>query len=73
MSDKHWFWHSRILSWFEEKLLTFTTWFWNRRHPPAIKPRIAPTLDEIPKENKTKKRAPRKNTKNQKSDWQIKE
>jgi hypothetical protein len=74
MNEKHWFWHNKVMAWIESGLISLTNWFWKKRHPPTPKPRIAPTLDEIPKENTPKKRTPRKTTKTQKKDqWSVKE
>ena len=46
------------MGWIEGKLLTFTNWFWNKRHqPPPPKPAPQPsnTQNENTKKNTTKK------------------
>lgn len=64
------------MAWFEGSLIAFTNWFWNKRHPPAPKQRIQPTLDETPKKTTPKKTTPKPTStakKTKKTEWNVKE
>jgi len=74
--NSRWFWENKLMGWFEGKLLTFTNWFWNKRHqPPPAPPKKEPQLDSL---SETKKRTPAKKVPakkapaKKKSDWNVK-
>lgn len=69
----NWFWQSSTAAWIEGKLISLTNWYWNKRHPPATKQRVAPTQDEISKQNTTKKSPTKKAPAKKKSAWNVKE
>lgn len=67
MNNK-WFWENRFMAWAESKLLTFTSWFWNKRHQPQ--PKKEPQLDTT---TQNKPRTPAKKTSaKKKTDWNVK-
>lgn len=72
--NSRWFWENRFMGWIESNLLTFTNWFWNKRHQPPP-PRKEPQL-EATNENKKKapaKKAPAKKTPaKKKTNWNVK-
>lgn len=67
--NNDWFWHNSFMSWFEGKLLTFTNWFWRKRHEP--KPKVHEIKEEQPEKVKAKK-TPAKKTPAKKTNWNVK-
>ena len=74
--NNNWFWENKFMGWIEGRLLSFTNWFWNKRHqPPPTHPKKEPQSNAT-NENKKKspakkapaKRAPAK----KKTDWNVK-
>jgi hypothetical protein len=69
-----WFWENRFMGWVESKLLSFTNWFWNKRHqPPLIKkePQLE-SINENKKKSPAKKAPAKKTTTRKKTDWNVK-
>lgn len=56
------FWNNSFMNWFEKKLLSFTSWFWEKRKQAQQKPmvRVEPVLDDSPSNTTTKKTSTRK-------------
>lgn len=72
--NSRWFWENRFMGWIEGKLLTFTNWFWNKRHqPPPIKkdPQLEST-NENKKKSPAKKAPAKKTSTRKKTDWNVK-
>ncbi len=72
--NSRWFWENRFMGWIESKLLTFTNWFWNKRHqPPPIKkePQVE-TTNENKKKSPAKKAPAKKTSTRKKTDWNVK-
>lgn len=74
--NSRWFWENRFMGWIESKLLTFTNWFWNKRHqPPPAPPKKEPQLvstNEIKKKAPAKKAPAKKTSTRKKTDWNVK-
>ena len=69
MSKGNWFWHNRFMSWFEGKLLTFTNWFWRKRHEAPQQP--SPSQEKAPSKPRARKTPAKKVAK--KTNWNVKE
>lgn len=72
--NNRWFWENRLMGWIEGKLITFTNWFWNKRHqPPIIKkePEVS-TTNENKKKSTPKKAPAKKTTAKKKTNWNVK-
>jgi hypothetical protein len=72
--NNRWFWENKFMGWVESKLLTFTNWFWNKRHqPPAPKkePQVE-TTNEDKKKSPAKKAPAKRTAAKKKSDWNVK-
>jgi len=71
-----WFWENRLMGWIESKLLTFTNWFWNKRHQPPPAPTKkepqANTTNQEKKKSPAKKVPSRKAPAKKKTDWNVK-
>ena len=74
--NNRWFWENRFMAWVETKLLTFTNWFWNKRHqPPPHNKEQSPHTHETQNNNKkspAKKTPAKKTTSRKKTDWNVK-
>jgi hypothetical protein len=73
--NNRWFWENKLMGWFEGKLLTFTNWFWNKRHqPPPLKnePHLGSTTKSTVKKAPAKKAPAKKTPAKKKSDWNVK-
>lgn len=45
-----WFWNNRLMTWLERRVLSFTNWFWKKRHPPVSR-EIPPPKKQRQKKN----------------------
>jgi hypothetical protein len=68
MSKGSWFWHNAFMNWFEGKLLTFTNWFWRKRHEPPPQPSLSEKTAAKPRAKKTPAKKVAKKT-----NWNVKQ
>ena len=76
MIKNNWVWHNAFMGWFEGKLLTFTNWFWRKRHEIPQQRQETPQQPSQPQEKtsskpKTKRVPAKKAVK--KADWNVKQ
>lgn len=62
------FWHNSFMNWFEGKLLSFTNWFWRKRHEHVQQPQ---SQEKAPSKPRAKKTPAKKVAR--KTNWNVKE
>jgi hypothetical protein len=71
--NSRWFWENKFMAWIESKLLTFTNWFWNKRHQPPVTPaKKEPVIDTAVKKSTPKKAPAKRSPAKKKTDWNVK-